>query len=809
MIKKLIVLFFLAATVAAGGAALLITWGYYYYSRDLPDFRNIFDYNPQAVTNVYANDGTLIAEFFDERRYPCRLDEVPLMVQQAFLAAEDSAFYSHFGIDPVGIARAAVKNFQAGSATQGASTITQQVIKNVLLSREKSITRKIKEAILAYRLEQDLTKDEILEIYLNQIYFGNGAYGIKAAAKAYFHKELQNITLAEAAMLAGLPKAPSRYNPTKNFKEAQGRQRYVLGQMVQAGFVKAESADLALKESPKVYQVSSDNIFHAPHYVGEIRRQFSSMGQSYDIDKDGLDIKTALDLTADTFGREAMRKGLREVDKRRGWRGPIAKLGSASPQAFQAQFKDSLLQKAQKGEVYPALVTAIKGDSVAVSLGSEKADISLRRAGWARKKLEVVPDSQDEKVRWQAPLKSIRVGDVIEVSPTLNEKGDITDAFQLDQSPEIEGALVLINPKTGDVLTTIGGYDYSESQFNRVTQSMRQPGSSFKPILYLAALDEFNYTPTTIVDDSPRTFKVGNDFWSPANYDKHYLGQITFRTALQKSRNLVSADIISKIGVDAVIKYARKLGVESPLGRNLSLSLGSSEVTPLEIARAYGVFAAGGVLAPSAYVLSVSDREGTVVYDRNKNPDAAPQRAISEESAFVMASLMKGVVQFGTGQLLKKLERPIAAKTGTSNDQMDAWFVAYTPEWVCGVWVGFDVKKAIGAKETGGKVAAPIWLYFMKDFLAYQDSQKLKERRKHLEGEAKSLGVAAQLPETIAPLDFAVPPGVDAFWINRQTGTSTSKDSPGAFQEYFIKGTKPGAGPKVVEEEEYWDYPEL
>jgi penicillin-binding protein 1A len=809
MLKKLFALFLLATVTVSAGAVLFVMWGYYYYSRDLPDFRNIFDYNPQAVTNVYANDGTLIAEFFDERRYPCRLAEVPLHVRQAFLAAEDSAFYSHFGIDPVGIARAAVKNFQAGSATQGASTITQQVIKNVLLSREKSITRKIKEAILAYRLEQDLTKDEILEIYLNQIYFGNGAYGIKAAAKSYFHRELEELSLAQAAMLAGLPKAPSRYNPTKNFKEASERQRYVLGQMVNAGFVSKQEAGLATEESLRVFQASSDNIFHAPHYVGEIRRQFSSMGQSYDIDKDGLDIKTALDLTANEYGQSAMRKGLREVDKRRGWRGPIAKLDSVNPDVFLGKFKDRITDTVKKGEVYPALVTAIKGDSVAVNLGNQKVDISLKRAGWARKKLDAVPDSQDEKVRWQAPIKSLRVGDVIEVSPVLGADGEITEAFQLDQTPEIEGALVLINPKNGDVLTTIGGFDYSESQFNRVTQSLRQPGSSFKPILYLAALDEFNYTPTTIVDDSPRTFKVGNDYWSPANYDKHYLGQITLRTALQKSRNLVSADIISKIGVDAAIKYARKLGIESPLGRNLSLSLGSSEVTPLEITRAYGVFASGGILAPSSYIHSVSDREGSVIYDRDKDPEAAGERAISEESAFLMASLMKGVVQFGTGQLVKQLKRPIAAKTGTSNDQMDAWFVAYTPEWVCGVWVGFDVKKAIGAKETGGKVAAPIWLYFMKDFLAYQDAQKLKERKKALASEAASLGVDPQVPDELVPLDFPVPQGVDPFWIHRDTGTAASEDSPGAFLEYFAKGTKPGSGPKVVEEEEYWDYPEL
>ena len=809
MARKILALLILFGVLGAGAGAFVVTWGYYYYSRDLPDFTNVLDFNPQAVTNVYANDGTLIAEFFDERRYPCPIEKVPLIVRQAFLAAEDSAFYEHFGIDPVGILRAAVKNLQAGSASQGASTITQQVIKNVLLTREKSITRKIKEAILAYRLEQELSKDEILEIYLNQIYFGNGAYGIKAAVRSYFHRDLSRISLAQAALLAGLPKAPSRYNPIKNFAAARRRQKYVLDQMVKAGFVASERAQEALHEELTVFPASTDKVYEAPYYVGEVRRRFAEIWESYDIDTDGLEIHTALDLKANEFAQRALRQGVREIDKRRGWRGPVRSIEQADHNAFVKYYGSQLLIKPEAGRVYPAMVKAIKGNSLSLDFGESEGAVSLKGTKWASKLL-LQDDDGEERVVWRKPQEVLRIGDVIEVSAEIDsEDSSKVTKFNLDQEPQVESALVLLDPHSGKVISALGGYDYRRSQFNRATQGRRQPGSSFKPIVYLTALDEFGYTPSTIVDDSARTFKVGQDYWSPANYDKGFLGPITLRTALQKSRNIVSADIISRIGVDSVIRFARKMGVTSPLGRNLSLSLGSSEVTPLEITRAYGVLAAQGVLFDSVFVTNVFNRHGEEVYSFEESKLSRAREVIDPSSAFVMANMMKGVVQYGTGYLLKQLKRPVAGKTGTSNDQMDGWFVGFTPEWALGVWVGFDVKKTIGKKETGGRVAAPIWLYLMRDFLEYQDEKKNEQLLKLAKQEARRLGVPLKEPEPVKPLDFPVPDGVDPHWVNRSTGQLIDRSSEGAFLEYFIRGTQPSQSFNEVKEEEYWDYPEL
>jgi len=377
-------------------------------------------------------------------------------------------------------------------------------------------------------------------------------------------------------------------------------------------------------------------------------------------------------------------------------------------------------------------------------------------------------------------------------------------AVALDPGIElIEGALVLIDPHTGEVRSMAGGYDYTQSQFNRVTQSLRQPGSSFKPVIYLAAIDKFHYTPSTIMIDTARTFKVGDTFWTPANFDEQFLGPITLRTALEKSRNLVSADIVSRIGVDPAIQYARTLGIRSPLGRNLSLSLGSSEVTPLEMTRAYGVFAARGVLFDSVFITKITDRFGKVLYDYEAEKASKGQQVITEDSAFVMANLMKGVVDHGTGYRVKELGRPVAGKTGTSNDQMDTWFIGYTPSWVCGVWVGFDQKKQIGPKETGGVVAAPIWLYFMRDFLAHQEESARGAAEAEARREAQALGIKYQPPDLAEQRDFIIPDGVDLFWVDKASGRRSSDGAPGAIQEYFLKGTEPESAALSGEEDGY------
>ncbi|MCB0317991.1 MAG: PBP1A family penicillin-binding protein [Bdellovibrionales bacterium] len=808
MLKKIFItivfLFFLGFVCVAG----FIFWGYQYVTRDLPRLSRIEDYRPPAVTQVLSSNGTTIAEFFEERRYPAKLKEIPIYVRNAFLAAEDASFYSHPGIDVFSIFRAFVKNLQQGGMRQGGSTITQQVVKNLLLSSEKKLERKIKEAILSYKLEQRLSKDDILEMYLNQIYFGNGAYGIKAAARLYFKKELADLSIAQAAMLAGLPKAPSKYSPTKNYERARERQLYVLAQMEKAKFISSKVRQDAIEEELKIYKSSTRTIFAAPYYVTEVRRIFLEKWKDFDIDSDGLTIETALDLNAYNAAQSSVRKGLQEVDKRRGWRGVINKDAKFTIENYKEKYGDNLNEILIANRPYPALVEKKSAQGLTVKLGELTGFVKLSNADWAKKKLKA-----DDSVAWIKPIEEINAGDIIEVSSKKNlnqsEANKEQVELELDQTPEVESALVLIDPLTGKVPVIVGGYSYDRSQFNRATQSFRQPGSSFKPVVYLAAIDGFGYTPATIVYDDPRSFRVGNDYWAPDNFDEKFLGPITLRTALEKSRNLVSADIISRIGVDAAIQYARKLGIKSRLGRNLSLSLGSSEVTPLEITRAYSPFAAKGVLFDSIFITRITDRNGKVIFDYLDNQLTKATQVIDENSAFIMANMMKGVVERGTGWKVRSIGRPVAAKTGTSNDQMDAWFIGYTPNWVCGVWVGFDVKKSIGKKETGGQAAAPIWLDFMQGFLDHEDERKMAQLRNSSKSEAELLGISFQEPVAPKPLDFSVPDGVDPFWIDRYSGTLSKPGEPNAILEYFKKGTEPIKRKEEQLQVDYLESPDL
>jgi penicillin-binding protein 1A len=794
-------LFFLCLVVIVASSlvvALFGSWGYYYFTRDLPRLARIEDYKPPAVTRVLGSDGTLIAEFLSERRYPAKLKEVPDLVRKAFLASEDASFYSHSGIDPMSILRAMYKNVQSGNVRQGGSTITQQVVKNLLLSSEQKFGRKVKEAILSYRLEKRFSKDEILEIYLNQIFFGNTAHGIKAAARMYFHKELSEVTLAEAATLAGLPKAPSQYSPLRSMKAAKNRQEYVLRQMVKAKFITENEREAALKEKLIVYPATQQNIFASPYYVGEVRRVFAERWKDLDLDSDGLEVETAVDVHADEIASRAMKKGLREVDKRRGWRGPKMRL---TEEAYAERYLPLVPEKLEVGTPYPARVVGAAGrGAVKVQLGKNFFTVNIDESTWARRFR-----AKDDSTRGILPTEAVGPGDLLEISlraHTAKEKEVEKDSAYkliLDQTPDIEGGMVLIDPASGQVRAMAGGYDYGASQFNRVTQSLRQPGSTFKPIVYLSAVDKYRYTPATIVYDSPRTFRVGDTFWTPANFDNSFLGPITLRTALEKSRNLVSADIVSRIGVDASIQYARALGITSPLGRNLSLSLGSSEVTILELTRAYGVFANKGVLYDSVFVTKIRDRFGNILYDYEQEKLGKAKQVIGENSAFIMANMMKGVVEHGTGYKAKELGRPVAAKTGTSNDQMDAWFIGYTPEWVCGVWVGFDQKKQIGPKETGGVVSAPIWIYLMREFLDYRKSLGSERLEKEAQGEAERLGIEYEPPKATENLDFVVPEGVEPFWIYKGSGVRANAGEPGAFLEYFVKGTEPERAPPPSE----------
>lgn len=820
LILNLLYIFIFLSFIALCAGVGLGIWGYRYVVRDLPDVNSINDYKPSAVTRVYSNDGTLIAEFFKERRYPVAFKDIPELVKHAFLSAEDASFYSHPGIDPYSILRAVVKNLRSGSTKQGASTITQQVVKNLLLTPERKFERKIKEAILSYRLERTLSKDDIFELYLNQIFLGNTAYGVKAAAKAYFNKDLSELDLAEVSILAGLPKAPSQFSPVLNIKGAKRRQRYVLDQMVRAHFTTREEADRAYEEKLKIYKATQQNIYAAPYFVGEIRRQFQDTFKQYDLDQDGLEVHTTVDLEATKLAEKSLKRGLRSVDKRRGWRGPLDK--GVSREAYLLRYGKDLPEAIEDDEVYPAYIeqiSQVKG-TANILLGEARYEISIKEVGWLKKKI----DLQDNAI-FIKPEQEIKPGDVIEVafvqkeieqkqklsSEKNTEKVKTTErVLQIDQTPMIEGSLALINPHSGAVGVMLGGYSYKKSVLNRVTQSMRQPGSTFKPIVYLAAIDGFKYSPATIVHDTPHTLKVGDQMWSPGNYDGKYLGDITLRVALERSRNMVSVDIMSRIGITPIIKYARQLGITTPIGKNPSIALGSSEVTLLELARAYGVFAAKGILADSYFIEQIKDRTGATIYDRASELTSHVRQVLNPSSAFIMAHTMKGVIDSGTATVIKPINRPVAGKTGTTNDMMDAWFIGYTPDWVCGIWTGFDQQRSIGNKETGGKVAAPIWLDFMKPFLDKQDEAQYQEIIAKTKDESQRLNIEYHSPEKIQPLDFQPTEDVVGMWINKSSGRPSAVGSPGSIFEYFLKGTEPQGESSMTEEtQNYLDSPDM
>lgn len=811
-------LFAMSLIVFLMGLATGLTVGMYYYyrfTRDLPKLEKISDYRPNAVSSIYAVDGTLIGEAYEERRYPVPISEIPQVIKNAFLAAEDANFYQHPGIDVISIFRAAWVNFRQKSFAQGASTITQQVVKSLLLTKEKTFERKVKEAILAYKIEEALTKDEIFSIYLNEIYLGSHAYGIKAAAKVHFHKNLSDVTIAEAAFLAALPKKPGALSRPENRADAFQRQKYVLSRMLVNKMISPAEKATAEQEQVSIYPPNNQKIFHAPYFVSHVL----TLLEQITVDKrntvlsgvGGYEIHTTVDLSADDLAQRMLQRGLREIDKRRGWRGPLLELNKktipllleklhgvdANTITIPENVSDDLMraywidcstrmlvsycprsaEELKPTEMFRALVREKKGPVAKIQVGQFIGTVDFSKATWANKFL-----GKNERGVGINIQQFIVPGHVIEVSLLKSEEKSVGTSeikqgeappaiapaelvFELDQTPDLEGAFVVANVLTGMVQAIVGGYDFRRSVFNRATQGMRQPGSSFKPFIYLSALDNLHYTPSTIVPDSPISM-IGGDgqLWSPGNFDHKFLGPIPLRTALQRSRNVVSVYLLRAMGVDRAIEAARKLGITTPIPREMSISLGTAEVTLIELVKAYGTFAAGGWLSDTLVITLIKDRDGSVVYQKRPRQE----KVISEETAFIMANMMKGVVERGTATVVNKLGRPVGGKTGTTNEHMDAWFLGFTPEWVGGVWVGFDQKKMIGRMETGGKAAAPVFLYFMEEFL-----------------------------KDTPILDFDIPDGVVPVLVNRNSGRPTSPDDPNAFYEYFKIGTEPqGAMPQ-------------
>jgi len=728
--KTLVLWSFLLATILVIGVAAAGVAVYVSISKDLPKITSLSDYHPSIITSVYSDDNRKIAEFFKERRIVMALSQMPSMLVDAFVAAEDSRFYKHRGIDLISIIRAFFKNLEAGTIVQGGSTITQQVTKSFLLTPERSYKRKLREAILAYRIDKKMSKEDVLYLYLNQIFLGHGAYGVQAASENYFGKSVKDLNLAECSMLAGLPQAPSKYSPFRHYERAKQRQIYVLNRMVEEGYIDNIQATEAINTQLDIKPRRNLYIEEIPFYTEHVRRYIQNKYGTDALYTQGLQVYTAVNIEMQKIAREEIQKGLFELDKRSGFREP-QHIKSEKIESFSQTIQAELAKKPLKrGAVTKAVVIAVSDAKkrVTVRMGTSQGTIAFKDMQWARK-----PDLEFtyHEAKLRKPSEALAVGDVIlvRVKEEKNKDKDMW-AVDLEQMPVAQSALMCIEAETGLVKAMVGGRDFKQTQFNRAIQSRRQPGSAFKPVIYAAALDrqsddpEEIYTPATIIVDSAIVFKdKERDFtWKPKNFKETFYGPTLLRKALAKSRNLVTIKILQDIGVDYVIDYATKMGIDSKLSRDLSIALGSSGVSLLELLRAYSVFTNQGYLVEPVFVLKVTDRNGNVL------EEMAPERkkVIEKNTAFIMTSLLEGVVKHGTGRRVRALKRPVAGKTGTSNDLFDAWFVGYTPQYITGVWVGLDEIAPLGKGEGGARSASPIFLGFMQRVLENEPAKVFK-----------------------------------------------------------------------------------
>lgn len=734
--------FFFSLAIIGGilGAGLAFAV-YQWAAADLPSFSKITDYRPQLATTVLARDGSLIGQFYHERRVLIGLDDMAPTLPLAFLAIEDDSFYNHPGIDLKAIIRAALSNLKSGDTDQGASTITQQVVKRLMLTPEKTYTRKIKEMILALRLENQLSKNDILTIYLNQIFLGNNAYGVEAAAQVYFGKHAKDLTLAESAMIGGLPQSPTAYNPYRYPEAAKSRQRQVLRRMYTLGWISDSDYETALHEELVYTSMVQGMGPNAGWYLEEVRRQLLDMFSEENAAKNGLDfgiygedavyelgltVHTSMDPFQQEAGANALRTGLENATKRHGWRGPVEEVSPSEYETFLAKhpFKPAMLEK--DGWVM-ALVEEVDKAGATVRLGTtNKGHVSVKTMNWARTPNKRVSGSLTGTAISDA-TKVVKKGDAIWVSlapPAPPAKGqepvlyDLSSVaaesvipLRLQQVPDVQGALVSIEPQTGDVVALIGGYSFGStgSQFNRATQAQRQPGSSFKPIVYSASLDN-GFTPGSMLLDAP--LLVINPWtkqaWRPRNFEGGFEGPIRLYRALARSRNLCTVRVAQEIGIDTVNERAKALGLEPYFPAELAVSLGAVAVSPINLTQAYTAFANQGQVSKPRLIQSIQGPWGNSVYE---NP---PQhtKAISPQNAYIMASMLKGVVNFGTGGKAKVLNRPVAGKTGTTNDENDAWFLGFTPYLVTGVYIGYDILQPMGRGETGSGAALPIYVNY-------------------------------------------------------------------------------------------------
>jgi penicillin-binding protein 1A len=694
----------LLATAGAGG------YIYYHFLSDLPDFTSIKYFRPSVVTEIYARDGERIGEFYNEKRIEVPYSRMPRQLVLAFVAAEDARFFEHPGVDITGIVRAFFVNLKAGHVVEGGSTITQQLVKCILLSPKKTYGRKIREAVLAYRIDHYLSKEEILHIYLNRVFLGHGAYGVEAAAQEYFSKHVENLNLSECAILAGIPKAPSRYDPYINPERAKERQAYVLYRMAENGFITRDQEAVALQQPIKLKPYRPKWIKECGYFNEYVRTLLENRFGKETVYNMGLKVYTTADVDLHRAAQRAIDEGINGVVKRNGYRGPLKHLYGKELKAYQVrQAKYYKKYPPRKGLSVTALVASAdkKGQGVNLRLGAQWAVL--------RETNKPVPGFS---------MRSLRPGDVVQVRLLERDRKSKIWTAELIPAPMIQAALFSMELKTGKVRVLIGGKNFGDSTFNRAIQAERQPGSAFKPILYAAAIAR-GYRPDSILLDEPISLPGGRrgQLWSPHNYDNRFNGPMTLASCLAHSRNVPAVRLMMAIGVPATLRMAKTLGITSPIFPNYASALGASDVTLFELTRAYSVFPNQGAMVEPAFINRIEDRDGRVLVDYQLQK----RQVLEAATAQTMVGLMEGVVDHGTGVRVKVLGRPMAGKTGTTNKFRDAWFIGYTPSLITGTWVGMDDEHSLGAKETGSQAAAPIFISYMKQALKGQPVENFPE----------------------------------------------------------------------------------
>ncbi len=780
---------FAAGMIVFVAASVGVAYVLWHVSKDLPNYEVLAKYEPPVMTRIHANNGSLIAEFAKQRRIYVPMSVVPKLLIRAFLAAEDKNFYQHTGLDMQGIVRAVItniNNYRHNRRMVGASTITQQVAKNFLLTSDVTFERKLKEAILAIRIERSFTKEQILELYLNEIYMGLSSYGVAAAALNYWGKSLDELTLADCAYLAALPKAPNNYHPFKRTKRAISRRNWVIDRMIENSFVPADEGEAAktkpLNVDPRPFGA---HIFAAEFFAEEVRRQLYARYGEQKLYGGGLSVRSTLDPKLQSIARKALVDGLVAYDRRHGWRGPVKAID------IEGEWGAELAKIDVYNDIRPWRL------SVVLEAGRQKAVVGLRPAKLPSGRLEDKRERGEiglAEVKWARPVKghgrgpapkavtgTLKPGDVVYVAPKRDKEGKtLAGQWRLMQIPSVDGAILAMDPHTGRVLALVGGFSFSESEFNRAVQARRQPGSSFKPIVYATALDN-GYTPASVVLDAPLALEQapGLPLWRPQNYGKKFFGPSTLRIGIEKSRNLMTVRLAQDMGMPLISEYARRFGIYENLMPVLSMALGAGETTLIQLTGAYAMLANGGKQIQPTLIDRIQDRYGRTIWrhdsrvcadcrshawEAQEEPILGDDRLqiIDPHTAYQITSMLEGVIKRGTGRRVSVVGKPLAGKTGTTNEEKDAWFVGFAPDLAVGVFIGFDTPKPLGKGETGSRVASPVFRDFMKMALADQSA-----------------------------VPFRIPPGIKFIRINPKSGLRAQPGEQQAILEAFKPGTQP------------------